>query len=52
MSETVDRKDILLTVTVPNVYSLPHAESLKELSQQMPRGTVDDLIYTNKDAVV
>jgi len=26
----MDKNDILLTITVPNVYSLPHAESLKE----------------------
>src|SRR4029077_17963340 len=28
--ENADRSNILLTITVPNVYSLPHAESLKE----------------------
>jgi hypothetical protein len=45
-----DRKDIHLTITVPNVYSLPHAESLKAfVKENTDVGKVD--ILSESDAV-
>lgn len=48
--EKFDRDDIYLTITVPNIYSLPHAESIKKFVEDNTNiGGVD--IISESDAV-
>jgi len=48
--KNADRNNILLTLTVPNVYSLPHAESLRKFVRDYA-GVRDVQILSESDAV-
>lgn len=48
--KSADRNNILLTITVPNVYSLPHAESLRSFIKDYA-GVGDVQILSESDAV-
>lgn len=45
------REDIHLTITVPNVYSLPHAESIKEFVRRHEPDLYDVQVLSESDAV-
>lgn len=46
-----DRRDINLTITIPNVYSLPHAESIKEFVRQNIPDLAGVEVLSESDAV-
>lgn len=46
-----DRKEIHLTITVPNIYSLPHVESIKEFIKQNINGIGGIDVISESDAI-
>lgn len=48
---TYNRQNIHLTITVPNVYSLPHAESIKDFIRRHEPNLYDVQVLSESDAV-